>query len=116
MNDAVYKFKRYEDSSLSYTGIDKHEGEKVGLYSTVISREDYERLAGQLDESMVASPQREDDIPSNPFAFIADTDDEEDIQIPEKPKKPSNREPIAKRYIDTSDFKKNIKKVTKIYL
>jgi len=27
MNDAVYKFKRYEDASLSYSGINKHEGE-----------------------------------------------------------------------------------------
>jgi Meiotically up-regulated gene 113/Type III restriction enzyme, res subunit len=38
MNDAVYKFKRYEDSSLTYTGINKHEGEAVGLYDTVLSR------------------------------------------------------------------------------
>lgn len=29
MNDAVYKFKRYEDASLSYTGLNRHEGEKV---------------------------------------------------------------------------------------
>ncbi|MCD6485993.1 MAG: hypothetical protein J7K35_01515 [Syntrophobacterales bacterium] len=42
MNDAVYKFKRYEDSSLSYTGIDRHEGEEVGLYDTVLSSEDYQ--------------------------------------------------------------------------
>ena len=41
MNDAVYKFKRYEDSSLEYTGINKHEGEEIGLYDTVISRKDY---------------------------------------------------------------------------
>ncbi len=41
MNDAVYKFKRYEDSSLSYTGINKHEGEDIGLYETVLSRKDY---------------------------------------------------------------------------
>ena len=40
MNDAVYKFKRYEDASLSYTGIDKHEGEDIGLYDTVITRTD----------------------------------------------------------------------------
>ena len=40
MNDAVYKFKRYEDSSLSYTGIDRHEGQQVGLYDTVISVEE----------------------------------------------------------------------------
>jgi hypothetical protein len=40
MNDAVYKFKRYEDASLSYTGINKHEGEDIGLYDTVITRKD----------------------------------------------------------------------------
>jgi hypothetical protein len=42
MNDAVYKFKRYEDASLSYTGINKHEGEDIGLYDTVLSRADYQ--------------------------------------------------------------------------
>ncbi|HNS29568.1 MAG TPA: DEAD/DEAH box helicase family protein [Tenuifilaceae bacterium] len=42
MNDAVFKFKRYEDSSLEYTGINKHEGEQVGLFDTVLSRKDYE--------------------------------------------------------------------------
>ena len=47
MNDAVYKFKRYEDASLVYTGIDKHTGENVGLYSTVITRDDYEAMNGQ---------------------------------------------------------------------
>lgn len=45
MNDAVYKFKCYEDASLSYTGIDRHEGEGVGLFSTVLSAEDYKDLA-----------------------------------------------------------------------
>lgn len=42
MNDAVYKFKRYEDASLGYTGINKHEGEDIGLYDTVISAKDYD--------------------------------------------------------------------------
>ncbi len=41
MNDAVYKFKRYEDSSLTYTGIVKHKGEDVGLYDTVLTAMDY---------------------------------------------------------------------------
>ncbi|HAT8177877.1 TPA: restriction endonuclease [Legionella pneumophila] len=41
MNDAVYKFKRYEDASLIYTGINRHENESVGLYETVISAEEY---------------------------------------------------------------------------
>ena len=44
MNDAVYKFKRYEDASLSYTGIDKHEGEDIGLYDTVITRTDAKKV------------------------------------------------------------------------
>ena len=44
MNDAVYKFKRYEDSSLSYTGINKHEGEDIGLYDTVITRKDAQKV------------------------------------------------------------------------
>jgi len=41
MNDAVYKFKRYEDSSLVYIGVNKHEDEDVGLFDTVLSPEDY---------------------------------------------------------------------------
>ena len=44
MNDAVYKFKRYEDSSLVYTGINKHEGEDIGLYDTVLTRKEYEAI------------------------------------------------------------------------
>lgn len=44
MNDAIFKFKRYEDSSLSYTGIDKHEGKDIGGWDTVIKREEYQRL------------------------------------------------------------------------
>jgi len=50
MNDAIYKFKRYEDASLFYTGINKHEGENIGLYDTVLSPQDYlaifENVAG----------------------------------------------------------------------
>lgn len=36
MNDAVYKFKRYEDDSLEYTGISTHEGRMIGGWDTVI--------------------------------------------------------------------------------
>ena len=52
MNDAVYKFKRYEDASLEYTGINRHEGEKVGGWDTVISKEDYDTMASQQLFSM----------------------------------------------------------------
>ena len=40
MNDAVYKFKRYEDASLNYTGIDKHKYSDIGLFDTVLPRKD----------------------------------------------------------------------------
>lgn len=40
MNSAVFAFRRYEDSSLRYTGIDSHEGlSRIGGYDTVIARE-----------------------------------------------------------------------------
>jgi hypothetical protein len=44
MNDAVYKFKRYEDSSLEYTGINKHQNEDIGLFDTVLSKSDYDKI------------------------------------------------------------------------
>jgi len=44
MNDAVYKFKRYEDASLEYVGINKHEGEDVGLFDTSVTQEEFEEM------------------------------------------------------------------------
>jgi hypothetical protein len=39
MNQAVFAFRRYEDASLSYSGILRHEGlRSYGLYDTVIER------------------------------------------------------------------------------
>ena len=40
MNQAVFAFRRYEDSSLAYTGINSHPKlRKYGLYDTVVSVE-----------------------------------------------------------------------------
>jgi hypothetical protein len=40
MNQAVFAFRRYEDASLSYTGIESHPGlTHYGLYDTVVARE-----------------------------------------------------------------------------
>ena len=82
MNDAIYKFKRYEDSSLSYTGINRHEGEKVGLFNTVI---DYDELFVEQQASTVAPPVDETDIPDTPFAI--EPDEEEEEELPPEPKK-----------------------------
>ncbi|MEU2948986.1 DEAD/DEAH box helicase family protein [Nocardiopsis alba] len=41
MNQAVFAFRRYEDASLTYTGIDSHKGIRhYGLYDTVIAVDD----------------------------------------------------------------------------
>jgi len=50
MNDAVYKFKRYEDASLVYTGVNKHEGEDIGLYDTVLSAKEYQKTFENVEE------------------------------------------------------------------
>ena len=40
MNQAVFAFRRYEDASLRYTGLDSHPGlTHYGLYDTVVARE-----------------------------------------------------------------------------
>ena len=41
MNQAVFAFRRYEDASLSYTGIDSHDDlRRYGLFDTVITAEE----------------------------------------------------------------------------
>ncbi|MCK8671622.1 restriction endonuclease, partial [Rhodococcus sp. HM1] len=41
MNQAVFAFRRYEDASLSYTGIDSHPGLRhYGLYDTVVAADE----------------------------------------------------------------------------
>ena len=53
MNDAVYKFKRYEDASLVYTGLEsRHAGENVGLYNTVLTEDEYKELYQSQQETM----------------------------------------------------------------
>lgn len=63
MNQAVYNFKRYEDASLSYTGIDRHEDESIGLFDTVLTREDYDAMANQQRAGMEVPNQMESPLP-----------------------------------------------------
>ena len=58
MNDAVYKFKRYEDSSLEYTGINTHKGTVIGGWDTV----------KDLSEEKEAAPEPEPQTPKEPAA------------------------------------------------
>lgn len=55
MNDAIFKFKRYEDASLSYTGINKHEGKDIGGWDTVVKRAEYDQLFYNQQATMETS-------------------------------------------------------------
>ena len=89
MNDAIFKFKRYEDASLTYTGIDKHESDEIGGWDTVLKREEYEKLFYNQQATMAAS-QNED---------ISD----EEIII-EKPKPTSKLVATAKPNLVTAQY------------
>ena len=52
MNDAIFKFKRYEDASLTYTGINKHTYDEVGGWDTTIRKSQYEKLFYNQQASM----------------------------------------------------------------
>ena len=54
MNDAIFKFKRYEDSSLSYKAIEKHISDEIGGWDTVIRKEEYEKLFYNQQSTMEA--------------------------------------------------------------
>ena len=60
MNDAVYKFKRYEDSSLEYTGINKQTGSIIGLWDTSIDTTVYENQVTETVESPVKAEDETD--------------------------------------------------------
>lgn len=81
MNQAIFSFKRYEDSSLSYTGIDKHEGKDVGGWDTVIKRAEYERMFYNQQATMTVTE------------AIKEPQIEEVITVKTEPKKPITYKP-----------------------
>lgn len=89
---AIFKFKRYEDSSLSYTGLNKHENEDVGGWDTVVKRKEYELLFYNQQSTMNAPEIDEVDV--------SEADEE-----PEPPKAPvPTRTPPAKPDFVTAAF------------
>lgn len=49
MNHACGAFRRYEDSSMTYVGIDRHKGEEKGLFDISISPETYKQVFGKTN-------------------------------------------------------------------
>jgi hypothetical protein len=98
MNDAVYKFKRYEDASLSYTGINRHEAEDRGGWDTVISDTDYSQMFSLQQTSMEAPIPSSDGVPETPFADLTaavtwENEDEKEMPIPA----PTKPKPVAEK-------------------
>jgi hypothetical protein len=49
MNDAVWKFRRYEDASLRYMGVSRHKEVSLGLFDTVLTEEDFRETFGRVN-------------------------------------------------------------------
>ena len=56
MNDAVYKFKRYEDASLEYTGINTHTNTVIGGWDTVMEKADIED--NEIEEDVIEEEEK----------------------------------------------------------
>jgi hypothetical protein len=85
MNDAVYKFRRYEDASLSYTGIERHQYDrKVGLFDTELTQADYQHMRLQ-DERLGSDGKTRPTVEDG--AYVVQSITEERPTSDEKPSK-----------------------------
>lgn len=106
MNDAIFKFKRYEDSSLTYTGIDKHEGKDVGGWDTVIKRAEYEQMyynqqatmeGGKQEENFEEEP--EEETPKSTEAPAVQTSKKPDLVTAAYGVKPAQTSPVTHTFV-----------------
>lgn len=93
MNDAIFKFKRYEDASLSYTGINRHEGKDIGGWDTIIKRSEYESLFYNQQSTLEQPKVAEEYDPETSYVF-EDSDEEqfliESVKLDDNNKKSNN--------------------------
>lgn len=94
MNQGIFGFRKYENSSLNYTGIDKHEGEAVGGWDTVLRREEYEALYSKqqatvtdLSDAIISATETKT-VPESGASSKIDTTSAEKTVNPEKHEKP----------------------------
>jgi len=84
MNDAIFKFKRYEDASLTYTGVNKHSADEVGGWDTTIRKTQYEKLFYNQQSSMM-------DVDYTAYSEVSETrpiDNEVVVRKPQPQSKP----------------------------
>ena len=122
MNDAIFKFKRYEDASLVYTGIDKHESDEIGGWDTVIRREEYEKLFYNQQATMDAPENNESPTDTIAAAVTVTSPKQElvtaqyGIPTPDnKPKKPSAPARPEAESFDISKVKVGVKVSHKMF-
>lgn len=94
MNQGIFGFRKYENSSLNYTGIDKHEGESIGGWDTVLRREEYEALYSKqqatvtdLSDAIISSTETKT-APESSESSKIDTTSAKKTVNPEKHEKP----------------------------
>lgn len=94
MNQGIFGFRKYENSSLNYTGIDKHEGESIGGWDTVLRREEYEALYSKqqatvtdLSDAIISSTETKT-APESSESSKIDTTSAKITVNPEKQEKP----------------------------
>lgn len=85
MNEAIYQFKRYEDASLSYTGIENQKGEKVGGFN-----EQKDRQEIFWDQPASLPPKEEPEEPPKP----------EEKEKEEEKQKEKEQEPKPEKFFD----------------
>lgn len=90
MNQGIFGFRQYENASLSYAGINKHEGEDIGGWDTVLKREEYDALYSKQQKTITDW--------ENPFATVIELPTKPVREIPEKPVKPAK--PAPKTVVD----------------
>ena len=94
MNQGIFGFRKYENSSLNYTGIDKHEGESIGGWDTVLRREEYEALYSKqqatvtdLSDAIISATETKTAPESSESSKIDTTSSKKTVN-PEKQEKP----------------------------
>ena len=94
MNQGIFGFRKYENSSLNYTGIDKHEGESIGGWDTVLRREEYEALYSKqqatvtdLSDAIISATETKT-APESSESSKIDTTSAKKMVNPEKQEKP----------------------------
>ena len=120
MNQGIFGFRKYENSSLSYTGIDKHEGEAVGGWDTVLRREEYEALYSKQQAAMVnfteiiPIPQEDISTEEKKPANYGVKQSQKEKESP-KPKQPENKTPSTPEEPDWMEILDKVRIGTAVY-